>query len=237
MTAVFAIFLLWLALYLIINHPMLLPSPWAVFKAFLQIFSQYASVKIILMSLLRLIGALFGSMVLGISLGFIASQKPVVERFFRPIVTILRTIPVISILVILMILLGIHTTPYLITFLMIFPLMYQATVDSIHQIDPAYLDIYHLDDNRWISGLKHCYLPLIRSQLTTAFLQSAGLGIKVLAMAEYFSQTPNSIGNALYFARVNLEYDTVFAWTFVLIVFAIALEMIVRHQQKKAEPD
>ncbi|MFA7045836.1 MAG: ABC transporter permease subunit [Candidatus Izemoplasmatales bacterium] len=237
LTAIFLIFIGWIILYFLVNHPLLCPSPWAVFQALIGIFSQRESLIIILMTLFRLLLALLASTILGVGLGYVASQKKNLERLLHPVITILRTIPVISILVIMMILLGLHLTPYLITFLMIFPLVYQATIDSVHAIDSAYLDIYHLDDDRWISGFRHCYFPLIRGRLTTAFLQSAGLGIKVLAMAEYFTQTPNSIGMALNQARVNLEYDRVFAWTLCLIFLAVLLEGLVRHHQKKIGTD
>lgn len=236
-SAIFLVFLLWLLLYLLVQQPVLLPSPWAVFMALIQIATEKESLIVILWTLGRLLLALLASMGLGIILGFIASQKRIVEGLLRPIITVLRTIPVISILVIMMILLGLHLTPYVITFLMIFPLVYQATVDSIKAIDPAYLDIYRLNDDRWVSGFRHCYFPLIRQPLGTAFLQAAGLGIKVLAMAEYFTQTPHSIGSALNLARVNLDYDLVFAWSFILIVMAVGLEIIIRWQQKKAESD
>jgi NitT/TauT family transport system permease protein len=64
-------------------------------------------------------------------------------------------------------------------------------------------------------------------------LQSAGLGIKVLVMAEFLAQTRNSIGNQLYLAKVNLEYDRVFAWTILLIIIAVILEFLIEYYVRK----
>lgn len=91
------------------------------------------------------------------------------------------------------------------------------------------VDVYKLEDNRLITGLKHCYIPLINTQIKTALLQSAGLGIKVLVMAEYLSQTKTSIGNSLYLAKVTLEFDQVFAWTILLILMAIVLSILIER--------
>ena len=126
---------------------------------------------------------------------------------------------------------GFSFTPYIITFLMIFPLIYQGTYGAIKGIDQELIDVYKLEDNNFITGLTHCYIPLISKQIRTALLQSLGLGIKVLVMAEYLSQTKNSIGNKLYLAKVNLNYDEVFAWTLLLIVLALFLELLIKHYQ------
>jgi len=142
-------------------------------------------------------------------------------------------VPVISFVVIILIVFGFSSTPYIITFLMIFPLIYQAIHDGIKGIDFSLIDVYKLEDNHLLTGIRYCYLPLIKSHITTAFLQSAGLGIKVLVMAEYLAQTPNSIGRQIYFGRINLNYDFVFAWTILLIILAIIIESLIIKYQKR----
>ncbi len=113
--------------------------------------------------------------------------------------------------------------------MMIFPIIYQAISDGIANIDHELIDVFKLEDENVWDGIKYCYLPLIEHQIRTAFLQAAGLGVKVLVMAEYLAQTRNSVGNALYLAKVNLEYDKVFAWTLLLILLAIVIEAIIRR--------
>lgn len=110
---------------------------------------------------------------------------------------------------------------------MIFPIIFQAVYEGILHVDSELVDVYKLEDNRLITGLRYCYIPLINSSLKTALLQSAGLGIKVLVMAEYLSQTKHSIGNALYLSKVNLAYDEVFAWTILLIILAVVFEILI----------
>jgi len=215
--------------YAIVSSPLLLPSPLAVFQALLRLFANARSLLAMAMTLLRLLIAMAIALVLGGTLGIIAGFKSGFSRFFSPIVTILRTVPVISVIVIILILFGLKLTPYLITFLMIFPLIYQAFHDGIRNIDSELVDVYKLEDNRMITGLRFCYLPLMRNEIETVLMQSAGLGIKVLVMSEYLSQTRNSIGNSLYLAKINLAYDEVFAWTILLIVLAVGFEAVINH--------
>lgn len=227
--SVFTIFCVWMIGYAIMSSPMLLPSPIDVFESMIGLFTKSKSLASMGMTLLRLALAMAIALILGGGLGILAGFKSNFSTFFQPIVSILRTVPVISIIVILLILFGFGLTPYLITFLMIFPLIYQAFHDGIRNIDSELIDVYKLEDNRKLTGLRYCYLPLMINEIETVLLQSAGLGIKVLVMAEYLSQTRNSIGNALYLARVNLAYNDVFAWTIILILLAIGFEMIINR--------
>jgi len=227
--SVFMIFCVWMIGYVIVSSPMLLPSPVDVVKSLAGLFTKSRSLASMGMTLLRLVIAMAIALLLGGGLGILGGFKTKFSIFFQPIVSILRTVPVISIIVILLILFGFGLTPYLITFLMIFPLIYQAFHDGIRNIDSELIDVYKLEDNRKLTGLRYCYLPLMKNEIETVLLQAAGLGIKVLVMAEYLSQTRTSIGNALYLAKINLSYDEVFAWTIILILLAIGFEAIINR--------
>ncbi len=227
--SIFFLFLVWLIAGMYVGNQLLLPMPGKVLSAFMDIFIKIDSLRVIAFTLGRLLLGLLVAFVLGFTLGIIAGFKKDFAIFMNPIVTVLRTVPVISITVILLIIAGFRTTPYIITFLMLFPLIYQGAYGAMRNIDQELIDVYKLEDNNFFTGLMHCYLPLISNDIKTAILQSLGLGIKVLVMAEYLSQTKNSIGNYLYLAKVNLEYDKVFAWTILLILIALFFEILINH--------
>lgn len=234
--SVFTIFLVWTALYAIIHNPLLLPDPISVIIAFGKLFVQSASLSAIFSTVFRLLLAMSIATALGMGLAIVSAFRENVAVFLRPAVTVLRTVPVISVVVIILIVFGFSLTPYIITFLMIFPLIYQAVFGALKDIDKELIDVYRLEDNRFWSGLRYCYLPLIQNQIRTALLQAAGLGIKVLVMAEYLAQTRNSIGNSLYLAKVNLAYDGVFAWTLLLILLAVLLEIAIERSNFMKRP-
>lgn len=229
--SIFFIFLVWVIAGGIVDNSLLLPRPNDVLIAFGRIFIETDSLTVILATILRLLVGVSFAAILGFLLGVIAGFKNGFAIFFNPIVTVLRTIPVISITVILLIIFGFSLTPYIITFLMLFPLIYQGTYGAITNIDKELIDVYKLENNNFFTGLTHCYLPLISQDIRTALLQSLGLGIKVLVMAEYLSQTKNSIGQELYLSKVNLAYDEVFAWTMLLILLSLLFEALI-HRYK-----
>ncbi len=234
-SSIFILFLIWVIAYQAINHPIILPSPYQVLVSIADIFTHQASLLAISMTVVRLVVAIVLSAVIGVSLGILSGFKRNVAIFLKPYVTILRTIPVISIVVILLILFGFDYTPYIITFLMVFPIIYSGVVEGIHQMDQELLDVYHLEEHDWKLALKLVYFPMINKYILLAFLQSFGLGIKVLVMAEFLSQTKNSIGNQIYLAKVNIRYDHVFAWTIILILLSVLIEYGINKYQKQLD--
>ncbi|MDL2292303.1 ABC transporter permease subunit [Acholeplasma sp. OttesenSCG-928-E16] len=234
-TSIFFIFLVWIIIHLAVSNPLLFPNPIEVIKAFFSIFTKENSYISIGLTFLRLLVSLASAFLLGTICGLLSAKIEGFRTFFKPIVTIFRTIPVISIIVIALIVFGFNGTPYVISFLTIFPLVYQQIQDSILSIDHTYLDIYKLEDNGIIKGFFYCYLPLIRRSIFTTILQCLGLGIKVIVMAEYVSQIKHGIGKEIYQAGVSLRYDLVFAWTSLLVMVALTFELVTFKVQKNIE--
>ncbi|MFA6647029.1 MAG: ABC transporter permease subunit [Candidatus Izemoplasmatales bacterium] len=230
--SIFTLFLVWILLDIIVDNSLLLPNPLEVLKSLLKIITDSKSLFAIFSTIFRLIISLVIAFFLGFILGVLAGVNEKAAIFMNPMVTVLRTIPVISITVIVLIVLGFELTPYFITFLMLFPLIYQGVYGGIKSIDQELVDVYRLEDNRLFSRIIHCYIPLIRNNIETSILQSLGLGIKVIVMAEYLGQTQNSIGNNLYLAKINIEYSEVFAWTILLIFFALLFEFLISRTRK-----
>lgn len=226
------IFLVWIVASMLVNQPLILPSPFAVLDQMIRIFTSTESLSAIAMTLFRLITAVGISFLFGLLMGVLAYTKPYVKAIITPIVAIFRTVPVVSIILLVLIVLGMRIAPFVITFLMIFPISYQATIEGLVHLDHDFVDVYVLEDNHWFQKIRFCYFPLIAGYLKTAILQSGGLGIKVLVMAEYLAQTPNSIGASLYLEKIYLQYDAVFGWTLILILMALLFEFAIKRSKQ-----
>lgn len=235
LSSLLSLLLLWLILFYAVDHSLILPSPLDVLLTLVRLAGERGSIAIVGFSLLRLIISVALSAILGILLGSFAGLSKKASWVMHPYITVLRTIPVISIVVIVLILVGFSLTPYLITFLMVFPIIYQAAEEGIKHIDPSYIDVYRLEAHDLRLALKYLYYPLIKPYLVLAFLQSFGLGLKVLVMAEYLAQTRQSIGYSLYMAKTNLDYSRVFAWTIILIILSVFMEILIAAYRKTKE--
>lgn len=227
--------LAWLLFEVSINNSLILPSISSVFKDVIKILTSSESLQILFASFLRLLFSLTLGILIGVILGAFAGVSESFEAFIRPYMTILRTVPIASIIVIVLIVAGFIKTPIIITVMMITPIVYQALVSGIRGVDSSLIDACRLETGNKLVFLKKIYLPLCFDSFIMSILQSAGLGLKALVMAEFLAQTKNSIGAVLNLHKNNLEYSQVFAWTIVLILISLAIEWFVTKAKKRVQ--
>ncbi|MBN2605119.1 MAG: ABC transporter permease subunit [Bacilli bacterium] len=231
--SVILILFVWQLYAIHVDNPFLMPTPTNVLKSLLILLGEGRTYFIILTTLVRLAVSVLAASIAGLILGLLAGVFYQVEAFLKPLVTTLRTLPVVSIIVVILILYGNVFSLYLISFLLLFPIIYQAELEGIKNIDQDLLDVLSLECNNCpFVVVRLVYFPLAMPYFKTAMIQSTGLAIKVLVVAEYLSQTQISIGRELYFNRINLEYANVFAWTIILILVAIIIEHYIQKYVK-----
>lgn len=228
-SSILSLVMVWYVVYLVVDHPILMPSIEDTFFALIRLFGSRDAVLAMAHTFVRL-GICIGiSLLLALILAYVSYQFEAIESFLHPYMVLFKTIPLVSVILILYVLVNFNLTTYIITGLMIFPLFYQAILTGLKLIDPSYLDIYRLEAMNVIGGIKYVYYPLIRSYIVLGLLQSLGLGLKVIVMAEFITQYEEGIGRLIYNARVNLEYDRIFAITLLLIIITLGIENIIKR--------
>lgn len=218
------LFLVFYLVYKTIDNPIIFPSPITSLQTFFTLLSKTKTYVIIGYTFLRLIISLLISFLIGASLGILAGRFVIIMHFLKPWMVIFRSTPLASIIVLLMIILGMDKSPYVICMLMLVPVIYEAFLNGILNLDKELMKVWRLDTKFNARILGCVILPMSKPFIKTAFSQSVGLGIKVLVMAEFICYTPNSIGKALGQAANNLEYDLVFAWSILAILLVICID-------------
>ena len=213
-------------IFFIIDNDIIFPSPYNILIALINLLKEQKTYIILGYSFLRLIIFLLLSFLIGGTLGILAGKFNSFRIFIKPFMTILRSVPLASIIVIIIVILDFNKSPYVITLIMLIPIIYEAFLNGILNLDKDLMDVWKLESNMNEKVLINIIFPLAKPFITTAFIQSVGLGIKVLIMAEFICNTNNSIGKALVNSANYLEYDNVFAWTILAILFVIIIENI-----------
>ncbi len=208
-----------------IGNTYIVPSPYLVFREIFHLLIKIDNLFIISQSLFRLFYSLFVASLTGIVLGFLAAKFNWLNQFLKPIISTLRTTPIIAIIIILLVLVGRLNSVYIIVFLVLFPIMYEGVIGGVHKIDDNVIDAFRLDPATLSQTFIYMYLPLTLSHIKIALLQSVGLGFKVLVMAEFIAQTKNSIGSKLYEASISINYSIIFAWSIIIIIIAVIIEI------------
>lgn len=234
-SSIILLILIWFIYANYIDNIYILPGPIKVLKSFFNLLFTGSTYKVIIFTLFRLVIAFAISSVFGIVLGLLAGNYPSLDYFLNPIVSTLRSLPVASIIIVIIILMGRNNSLYLITFLMIFPLVYEATKQGVLNIPKVLKNNIALENHPKHVILSRIQLPLAMPYIRTSLFQSVGLGFKVIVMAEFISQTNMGIGRELYKGSISINYDKVFAWTIIIIIIVFLFEYILNIIKKACE--
>lgn len=221
------IIIFWQLNALRIDNKFLFPYPVDVINTLYHLLTSIETYRIIIYSFFRLLIAISSATLLGIMLGIIAGLNDWFAYLLNPLITSLRTLPVASVIVVILILYGQSFSLYIITFLMLFPIIFESTKQGVLNIDSSLIEALRLEEKQIKKHIFNIYLPLSKPFIKTGLLQSVGIGFKVLVMAEFIAQSPISIGQALYLGRINLDYAQVFAWTIIIIVLVTSIELFI----------
>jgi len=230
--SVILIIIIWFIFSNVINNSFILPNPVLVFITLIRLLSEFSTYSIIGITLFRLVIAFIVSSILGIFFGLLAGNYAWLDEFFHPLVTTLRTLPVASIIIIMLILFGNQSSLYLITFLMIFPIIYEASKAGVINIPQELKNNIALETHQRLIIIVKIHLPLAFSYIKTALFQSIGLGFKVIVMAEFISQTTRGIGYELFKGTTVIQYELVFAWTIIIIIIVMLFEIMIKKLNK-----
>lgn len=230
--SVVLIIIIWQLYALHIDNIYILPGPNIVFKTFIELLMNKNTYITVMTTFLRLIIALIISVIFGIILGILSGNYSDIDDFLHPIVSTLRSIPIASIIVIVLILIGHQLSLYIISFLMIFPIVYEASKAGVKNIDKSIQDATSLETNTKITIITKIQFPLAFPYIRTSLIQSIGLGFKVIVMAEFIAQSHIGIGRALFDGSLSINYDKVFAWTIIIIILVTLIEQGLKRIEK-----
>ena len=113
---------------------------------------------------------------------------------------------------------------FVISFLMVFPIIYTNVLDGISYMDiqlKEMADIFQIPVARRIRWI---YLSQIMPFFCTGCSLGLGLCWKAGVAAEVIGIPQNSIGENLYNAKIYLDTAELFAWTMVIICISVLFE-------------
>lgn len=124
-------------------------------------------------------------------------------------------------------------TPYIATALVIIPIMYESIYSSFMQIDSSVTDDIKTISNINSKIIFKFYIPLVFSNIITSIIQSVGMGLKVMIMAEYISSKNNSLGYEINRYYINLDMEGVYALLLIVIVIVFCIDLLLKKIRER----
>ncbi|SCZ06453.1 ABC transporter permease [Alkaliphilus peptidifermentans] len=233
------VFVFWIAvwqiIHLVIKRDIYVPSPINVFITLVDLVLLPIFWKSVFTSIYRVIIGLLISIIIGVLVGIVSSLNRHIYQIVSPLITVIKSTPVLSFIIIALIWISSSNVPIFICVLMCFPVIWTNVVTGICNIDDKLIQMAKVYRVNRLIVLKEIYLPSIKPYLTAAVITSLGLGWKVTVAAEVLSHPRNAIGSNLYSAKVYLESNELFAWTFVVILLSLLFEGVFTEFMEKSQ--
>jgi len=227
--------ILWQVAYWIINEDIYFPSPISVATAMASLVLNYDSYIIIASTTLRVLISFSISALLGISLGYICGINKKVYEIFEPLIIIVRSTPIISIIIIAIIWFKTSNVPIFTGVLMCFPIIFSNMLEGIKNTDPKLLEMCRLYNVKRLEIFKKVYFKSSLPYLSAGFSTALGIGWKVVAAAEALSFPKYGIGAMLIDSKNFLQVSNLLAWTVIIIILSYLFEFFTKKLFKEIE--
>lgn len=183
-------------------------------------------------SFLRLFVALLGSGILGLVLGTLAGYYEPLGRVLSPTIAVLRAFPTIALILLLIVF--VPQTAIWVVSLVLFPVLYQASLSGSRRVYKDYEMILRLKGKNNLSNITRIILPLSMDYVLLGWTQSMGLGLKIVIMAETFTFRTNQlgIGNLINSSYQNLNYPDMMAYVLISLLVILLLDFLLHFAKK-----
>lgn len=168
--------------------------------------------------------------------GWLFARYELLYELFRPILVMMRSVPVISFILLALIFLNPENIPLLIAFLTMFPLLTENLTKGIRSLHPGFTEMGRLFRiGRW-NRLTQIIYPQLKPFLYSGLASATGFGWRAIIMGEVLAQCSRGIGSEMKKAQNFIEVPTLLAWTLVAIgisfLFDKGISLLASYKSK-----
>ena len=212
------------------NDSYFLPGIDLIFKSFIELIITSNTYISLLKTLLNVLISLIIAFIFAIIFASIAYRFNKLYLILKPLMSILRSIPIIIIINVIWYLLMMENKQlvlYFSVFSVLFPIIYEAIYQALNAIDKSYIDVYKINSNLTFYIIIRVYIPLVFESFKSSLINSIGLGLKIALSVEFICSIKDTLG--YYINRELKGYDgfsKTYAYLIILIIVMLILEII-----------
>ena len=224
--AVLLVLAAWQFAAAVVDLPVLLPPPHRVLFRLGQLCADGETWMTVLRTAGRVLVGFLAGLVLGGAAAVLVLRIPWIETLLWPYVAAMKSVPVASVIILILIWCSSGQLVPLIAFLMAFPILYGNLLEGLRAVDPELLEMAELFRVPWGRRLRCLYLPRLRPYLRAGCSAAMGLCWKAGVAAEVIGVVAGSIGERLYAAKVYFQMDELMAWTVLIVLSSAVMERL-----------
>lgn len=216
----------WQLLSMAIGHDLLLPGPVAVARRALELAADPASWSRVGFSFARIAGGFLLAFCLALALGLCAGRWRWVRELLEPAVLLLKSVPIVCVVVLLLLWVGARQVSVVAVFLAVFPPVYLSVVEALRARDDGLGRVLRaMGVPAWRRLLADAWQQLLPYLVATS-RNACGMAWKAGVAAELIGSPRGSMGEGIYQAKLLLETGDLFAWTLAVVALSWACERV-----------
>lgn len=229
--SILVLFITWYILYEIEDHDIIIPAIDNTLNELYKIIMQDNFINIISTTIYRTILGFILSLILGFILGFISGLNQSFEYFMKPYILILRSIPIVAVMLIALIWIKSYNMPILVNILLCFPIIYQEVLTGVRNTDKSILEFGKVHNISKITMITDVYLPSVLSHAISGIFTTLSLSFKTTISSEILSLPKFGIGTSIYTAKIYLNTAEVFAWLIIIVFLSFIFDCILNFSK------
>ncbi len=178
-------------------------------------------------SIMRILGGFLLGAFAGFLLAFVSYKAFIFEELLNPLVMTIKSIPVASFVILVLIWFGAPNLSLIISSLVVFPIVYLNTLEGLKNVDTNLLEMAHIFRMKPLTKFRNIYLRALRPFLLSSLSLAIGMAFKSGVAAEVIGRPKFSIGNGIYAAKSYLETGDILAWTIAIILVSYIFEKVI----------
>lgn len=218
----------WLAVWhfgsIALDQSLILVSPLTAFSTLINMMSTSEFYLAVFGSLGRILLGFLAGVLLGTLLAALSYMLPPVGTLLSPLMHAIKATPVASFVILALIFISSKYLSILMGFLMVLPILYSNVLTGLHGTDRKLLEMAKVFHMRPMDKFRAIYLPAAYPNFLSSCALSLGMSWKAGVAAEVIGLPDQSIGEALYQAKIFFSTPELYAWTIAIILLSVALE-------------
>ena len=228
--------LAWQLLAMLVGLPDLVPSVPRLLETLVMLFTSGSFYQSVAATLLRGITGMLISLIAATGIAFLFNKREWIYELFRPLLAIMRSVPVISFILLALIFLRPESIPLMIAFLTMFPLLTENLTKGIrNQRKELSIMARQFRIGRW-NKLTQVIYPQLKPFLYSGLASASGFGWRAIIMGEVLAQCNPGIGGEMKQAQVFIAVPELMAWTIVAILISYLFDKGISWLGKQQFP-
>ena len=215
----------WTAAALLVGMPLLFPTPIGVLRRLGELICEPSFYLITACSFGRVFLGIAIATLIGVLLAFATARISILRDAIIPLMTVIKSTPVASFVVLAMLWMGANRVTTFVTILIVLPVVWTNLDIGFSQIDPQLDEVTRIYRLSPLRRLRVLILPSLRPYFVSACRTSFGLAFKAGIAAEIIVLPKVAIGTKIFEAKQYIEAEDLFAWTLVVILITLLFEL------------